>query len=408
MWRWPPPFGEKAWGTVFSYTLQTFCVKNLALGLLDNIIPEEDPTNDIYAKHQWVPVESVIGQSTLVMDRDYMLYIPPGLRGKDLKDPVLRLLHHLTRKRAAIDIRDNELMVQRTIVEFRDLYGALSTYFRDDLSEGKSGTLMRFMFTRFVTKFISFRRRITGLIGYTGGESLEQIILSPDVLSLPIQSYAPQELADRPSLVGDEAGLWDVLPEEVKRQPARLIESLPNYQRPTLMAWLKEKGKGQEEPLSIGDLTDLGFDPTRLKEITLRGEEYIFERIQVRQLPDLEKKKDLLNRVTSEMGHVRSRNANLKVNRPLLVIQDRGNAYVLRRKISGIHWEEALEQVQVTQGLKAMNALTRLDRLIVSTVREANTLISNGLNDGRALPPEIHGLFCLMGPQDQLSGRDGG
>jgi hypothetical protein len=37
--------------------------------------------------------------------------------------------------------------------------------------------------------------------------------------------------------------------------------------------------------LTIGDLLDLGFDPTRLKEITIEGTDFIFERMQARMLP---------------------------------------------------------------------------------------------------------------------------
>ncbi len=38
------------------------------------------------------------------------------------------------------------------------------------------------------------------------------------------------------------------------------------------MAWLEEQGKSYDDPLTLGDLMDLGFDPTRLKEITIDGE----------------------------------------------------------------------------------------------------------------------------------------
>ena len=58
---------------------------------------------------------------------------------------------------------------------------------------------MRFMFTRFVTKLIAFRRRIGDLVGYTGGESMEQITLTPEVARLEVKSYPPRELANSKS-----------------------------------------------------------------------------------------------------------------------------------------------------------------------------------------------------------------
>ena len=57
-----------------------------------------------------------------------MIYIPPAHEGKDLRDSIIRLVHHIRRRRPAIDMRDNEIMVQRTIEEFKDLYRALLTY----------------------------------------------------------------------------------------------------------------------------------------------------------------------------------------------------------------------------------------------------------------------------------------
>ncbi len=97
----------------------------------------------------------------------------------------MKIVHHLKRKRAAIDMRDNELMVKRTIGEFKDLYAALLTYFEREIQTGRPTPLTQFMFTRFVTKLISFRRRIGTLLGYTGGESIEQIVLASSDSSTP-------------------------------------------------------------------------------------------------------------------------------------------------------------------------------------------------------------------------------
>ena len=234
---------------------------------------------------------------------------------------------------------------------------------------------MRFMFTRFVTKLIAFRRRIGDLIGYTGGDSLEQIMLAPEIAALPVQSYSPDELASKPSFVSGDRELYMRLPRTIKTHPARSIESLPNYNRPNFVNWLKERGITTKDHLTIGDLMDLGFDPTRLKEITIDHEDFIFERIQARQLPALEKKKEILERLTSEVRGIKVRYAQLRANPPLLAIRDRGNAYVLRRKVAGIHWEEATEQIQGSLQLKSLNASMKIDTLVIATVREASEKI---------------------------------
>jgi hypothetical protein len=270
-------------------------------------------------------------------------------------------------------------MVGRTIAEFRDLYQTLLTYFEPEIRKGEPSPFMRFVFTRFVTKLIAFRRRIGNLVGYTGGESIEQITLIPEVANLEVKSYAPRELVNKNALGNGELALLNRLPEDLKNRPASFIESLPNYRRPTFMAWLNERGKFHSEPLNLGDLLDLGFDPTRLKEITFDNQEFIFERIQERQLSDLEKKSKLLGRIASEMSLAKVRNASLRTNPVLLVIRDRGNAYVLRRKISAIHWEEAVEQLQTDPRLKNLNADMQTDQLLLATVRMAGELIEDRL-----------------------------
>lgn len=387
------PFRRKGLGTQILKHFRKFLIKRSAVGILDNIIPIEDLTYDIYLKQSWKPVESVVGKSILE-DHQYMIYIPPRLEGKDLRAPILRLMHHLSRKRTAIEMRDNQIMVQRTIAEFKELYSALLGYFEDEIKNGESSPLMRFMFTRFVTKFIAFRRRIEALLGYTGGESLEQIILAPEITGLPAQSYAPFDLENSPNLVSGDMGLWSRLPGALKKQPARTIEALPNYQRPNLLNWLRERGVNAGHSLTIGDLIDLGFDPTRLKEISVGGEEFIFERIQARQLPDLEKKRVLLESVESKMRGSKIKNASLRVNSPLLTIRDRGNAYVLRRKIDGIHWEEAVEQIHSSSRLKDLDNSLKLHGMILGTVREANRAVSKQMKGEGTEPQDL--LACFV------------
>ncbi len=74
------------------------------------------------------------------------------------------------------------------------------------------------------------------------------------------------------------------------------------------------------------------------------------------------------------------KSAQLKTNPILLIIRDRGNGYVLRRKIDAIHWEEAIEQLQSNPNLKSINEAVKLDRIILETVKTSATTIGNALN----------------------------
>jgi hypothetical protein len=361
-------FRNKGLGNRIVKSFGQFLEEKSAIGILDNIIPPDDPTFDIYLKQQWTSASEITGVETEDSDGVYMVYIPTSHDGKDLREPVTRLLHHLKRKRPAIDMRENELMVSRTIQEFKELYSALLTYFDTELRDGEDNLLMNFMFTRFVTKLLGFRHRIRQLLGFTGGESLEQIVIDPAVRALPVRSYPPRELAANPSFECGDRALWLKLPEDYKSQPARMIEALPNYQRPSLTTWLSENGRSPGEALTIGDLLDIGFDPTRLKELEIDGEPFILERAQVRLIPQLKQQMDVLSDIESNLSGDRVKNALLKTNPPLLIIRDRGNAYILRRKVPGIHWEEAVEQLQSSESLKGMNASLRLDKIISSTV----------------------------------------
>lgn len=377
-----PPYRKRGLGNRILEYFRDFLIKKSAVGILDNIIPREDPTYDIYYKQAWEPVEAIIGDSMARPWDNYMIYIPPAFQGRNLREPVTKLVYHLRRKRAAINMRDNEQMVRRTIDEFRALYAALLVYFKKEIDRKKPTLLMRFMFTRFVTKLVAFRRRIGELLGYTGGESMEQIVLTPKIAALPVTAYAPKELASETCFVEGDRKLWLCLPEDLKRHPSAFIESLVNYRRPSLMTWLEGRHLRPDYALTIGDLMDLGFDPTRLKEVSINGEAYIFERAQARQLPDLDERKKLLESLTSKTAGLRARNARVLVNPPLMIIQDRGNAYILRRKIHGIHWEEAVEQLQIAPHLKCINSSVRIDRVVFATVRKAKEAIGDQLSPG--------------------------
>ena len=379
------PFRRKGLGHQILKSFAEFLTQKSAVGILDNIIPREDPTNDIYLKQSWIPVENIIGDLMFYKDNNYMIFIPPSLKTRDLKQPVLKLMYHLKRKRAVIDIRENETMVRKTLNEFRELYEALMTYFNSELEATQSSVFMRFLFTRFVTKFIAFRRRIGDLVGYTGGESTEQVILDPGIKKLQVKSYAPREFVKEDAVVMGALGLLSKLPEPLKQKPAQVIESLPNYRRPNFLLWLKENHKTYEDTLTLGDIMDLGFDPTRLKEIEIDNRAYIFERVQARQVDALQKRGKLLARISAEMPNVKVKSAYLKTNPILLIIRDRGNGYVLRRKIDAVHWEEAIEQLQINRTLKSINEAVKLDRIILDTVKSAAATISNQLGVERGM-----------------------
>ncbi len=364
------PFRKKGLGNLILKAFRDFLAEKSAVGVLDNIIPKDDPTFDIYLKLDWIPFCDLTGYNENGHSRTYMVYLPPAFAGKDIRDSVVKLVHHLLRKRPAIDMRDNELMVQRTIEEFKDLYSALLMYFEDQIIEGAPDPAMRFMFTRFVTKLLGFRRRISNLLGYTGGESMEQIPLHPEIRNLVAQSYAPREFRNKLTFLTTDKELWLCLPEAIKNNPARFIEALNNYQRPSLTSWLKTTGKSSSSNLTLGDLMDLGFDPTRLKELTVDGQQYIFERVQGQMVDISDRKMEILEAAQARMATLRIRNTRVSINKPLLVIKDGGNGYILRRKVEGIHWEEAVEQLQTSPELKELNSGMRLDRMIHKLIRK--------------------------------------
>jgi hypothetical protein len=281
------------------------------------------------------------------------------------------MLSELEKKRAVIDMHDNEDMVRRTIDEFRSIYRTLQQLFRDELSSGDAPPLLRFMFTRLTTKLIGFRRRIATLIGYTGGESLEQLSFSEDVLTLPIQPYSLWHLA------GEDAGVWGdheilkSLPRDLKEDPTFFIEGLPFYQRPYVSRWIERTGAEPRAPLTIRDLFDCGLDPSRLREFNHEGVDYIFERTAPVFFSSLIKKRDFLRRVERVVSGVRFRQALGEINPILLIFRDRGNTYILRRKLKGVHSPEALDQLMTVPHLRELNSTVRIDAAIRSTIKEA-------------------------------------
>lgn len=362
------PFRNKGLGSLVLREFRNFLMEKTAIGVLDNIIPPDDPTFEIYSKLEWRPFREIVGGCGKDKDNAYMIYVPPILEDKDLRDSIVRLVHHIKRRRPAIDMRDNEIMVQKTIKEFKDLYRALLIYFKDEIESQQYNSLMRFMFTRYVTKLLGFKRRISQLLGYTGGESMEQISMSPSIRNMPVKSYGPAEIDNRTCFVSGDRELWLQLPEPLKANPARFIETLPNYSRPNFISWLKKNNKTIEDTLTLGDLLDLGFDPTRLKEIEINGKSFIFERAQIKTLNRMAQKRESLIKAMGKLSPFLVKNTKVLFNPPLLLIRDRGNGYVLRKKVPGIHWEEAVEQLNTLPALRELNSHLCLERIITRTV----------------------------------------
>jgi GNAT superfamily N-acetyltransferase len=365
-----------------------------AAGLLDNIIPSEDPTYDIYAKHGWKCMEELIGNGMVNGEGHYMVFVPPSIKTPDLRDKLIKLLFNLRKKRPVIDMHDNETMVKRTIAEFRSVCEALEDLFDPELSAGTSTPLMCFIFTRFVTKLLGFQRRISSLLGYTGGESLEQISISDRIKALPIQPHSLWGSKVVQAEIWGEAGIIRDLPERLKKQPTLYIEDLPLYRRPYLSPWMERRGNERSLDLRISDLLELGFDPTKLREFHHEGMDYIFERISPRFLPSLEKKKRVLSKIAKHAPGGRFHKATVQINPPIAILRDRGNVYILRSKVEGIHSEEALDQLRTSTYLKEMNRAVRIDRAVVATIYEIREWLVKGFDSN--LREEIEDLTFFV------------
>jgi GNAT superfamily N-acetyltransferase len=364
------PFRKRGLGQKILQTFKAFAESQGVIGLLDNIIPPDEPTYDIYTKLGWKRIEELFGDRRVNGDENYMVFIPATLNVPDLRGKLIKLLFKVKKRRPIIDMHDNEAMVKRTIMEFRAVYEALEHLFEMEISTRTSTPFMHFMFTKFVTKVLGFRRRIASLLGYTGGESLDQISISDPIKSLPIQSYSLWWAKEGKAEIWGEKVIIGHLPHELKEDPTLYIEALPLYQRPYLSWWKDTKGNVRSPDMNISDLLELGFDPTKLKEFRHDGVEYIFERTSPRFLPFIEKKKRFLPRVAETISGVRFQHASVQINPPLVILQDRGNVYILRRKVEGIHLEEGLDQLRTSPRLKEMNRAVRIDRMVVMMIKE--------------------------------------
>ena len=365
-----PSFRDRGLGNKILKAFGEFVGDKKAVGFLDNIIPSEEPTYGTYTKLGWKSIKESVGNGVGNEGGNYMVFVPRSIKTPDLRNKLIKLLFNLRKKRSVIDMHDNEDMVKRTIVEFRSLYDTLVRLFDAELSSGTSTSLMCFMFTRFTTKLIGFRRRIADLLGYTGGESLEQIFISEQIRELYIQPHSLWNLKDsKPEIWGEEEILRN-LPARLKKEPTLFIEGLPFYKRPYLSSWMGRKGNPRSIHLKISDLLDLGFDPTRLREFRHERVDYVFERLSPHFLSSFEKKKRCLMKIGECASGMQFCGAAIEVNPPLAIFWDRGNVYILRRKVEGIHSQEALDQLRTSPYLKEMNRAVGIDRAIVGTIND--------------------------------------
>jgi GNAT superfamily N-acetyltransferase len=269
-------FRGRGLGQKILQTFRELAERQGVVGLLDNIIPPDEPTYDIYAKLGWRRIEELIGNPIVNGGGHYMVFVPASIKVADLRGKLVKLLFKVKKKRPIIDMHDNEAMVKRAITEFRSVYKTLEHLFQIEISSRTSTPFMHFMFTKFVTKVLGFRRRIASLLGYTGGESLDQISISNQIMNLPIQPYSLWWAKEEKPEIWGEKEMVRRLPQELKKNPTLYVEDLPLYKRPYLSGWIERKGDGRPPRIRISDLLELGFDPTKLKEFHHGGVEYIF------------------------------------------------------------------------------------------------------------------------------------
>jgi hypothetical protein len=76
------PFRNRGLGNRILSAFSDFLMKRSAVGILDNIIPQEDPTYDIYLKLAWQSAEAVTGIPDAEEPEDAVLGPEPDLAGE--------------------------------------------------------------------------------------------------------------------------------------------------------------------------------------------------------------------------------------------------------------------------------------------------------------------------------------
>lgn len=368
-----PPFRGLGLGKRIMTAFMEFLKDKKAVGILDNIIPPEDHTYEIYANLGWKPLSEIIGEGGSDEWGNYRIFIPESVQSEGMRSDLIRILFGLKKKKPVIEMHDNEDMVKRTIAEFRDVYDSLMRLFEEDLQSGLPNMLMNFMFTRLATRLIGFHRRIETLIGYTGGESLEQLSFSDQVKGLPLQPYSLWRFGEEDGGIWGNEEILRSLPGELIEDPTVYIESLPFYRRPYLYNWMRRTEKQPPQALSIADLLDFRFDPTRLREFHHEGVRFIFERISPFFFAALLRKRAFLKKVQKAEAELHCRGTIVRVNPIILTIRDRGNVYALRRQVEGVHLGEAMDQLKTIADLRALNSAVGVGRCINRVVKDTDT-----------------------------------
>ena len=88
------------------------------------------------------------------------------------------------------------------------------------------------------------------------------------------------------------------------------------------------------------------------------------------------------------------RNATIRINPPIAILSDKGNVYILRRKVEGIHSDEALDQLRTSSYLKEMNRSAGIDRAVIVTINEIKELLVKGFDS--SLSEEIEDLTFFV------------
>jgi hypothetical protein len=132
---------------------------------------------------------------------------------------------------------------------------------------------------------------------------------------------------------------------------------------------MKRTGLEPSQTLSISNLLDFKFDPTRLREFHHKGVKYIFERVSPLFFTALLRKRAFLKRVEKSEADLHFHGTIIRVNPVILVVRDRGNVYALRRQVQGVHSQEALDQLKAVPHLRSLNSVVGVDRCIQNVVK---------------------------------------
>ena len=173
------------------------------------------------------------------------------------------------------------------------------------------------------------------------------------------------------------------LPEKLLKEPTFFIEDLSLYRRSYLLSWIEKRGIERSPRMKISDLIELDSTRRGWKSIIMKART-IFSREYLRVFSHPSQRSEILQRISSSISETRFHNTAAFVNLPLAIFRDRGNAYILRQKVGGVHIEEALEQLRTSPPLKEMNQTIGVDRVLIATVNEVNKWLL------KTLGPRVH------------------